>query len=370
MEREPQLPRIQLGSTGKKIGRLVLGGFHQLEISSEIVQQVVDRFLEYGGNYLETARRYGEGASERKLGNALRGRRDQVLIASKSPARDYDGMKAEIETSLELLQTDHIDFYFLHCVNELGELDQIESKDGALRALREAMEAGHVGGIGFSSHRPWLYRDALQRLPLAVILIWDSYLEENNFPEIHREIYPLAREKGVGITAMKPLSDGFLYRSAGTALRYALGSGSDALVCGMNRVEHVDQAAAALAEGPLPDAEREAVRRDAVELGNYVCRQCDSCPEMLRHLFRLEGWFDRQMVDYLPHDPDDYALRVRLGGWFEMQELARKEYRTASWAGEDLETGARSVRCPYGINVERKVRLATTKLGGGDPNTV
>ena len=370
MQPEPQLPRVELGATGKAVSRLVLGGFHQLEISAEFVGAVIDRFLACGGNYLETARRYGDSASEKKIGDALQGRREQVLLASKSPCRDYNGMKRDIEESLQFLRTNHIDFYFLHCVNELEDINRIESGDGALRALVEAMDAGHVGGIGFSSHRPWLYRDALKRLPLSLILIWDSYLEELNFPEIRRDIYPLAREKGVGITAMKPLSDGFLYRSAETALRYALGSGSDALVCGMNSVEHVDQAVAAIARGPLSGEEREEVRRTAVELGQYVCRQCDACPASLKHLFRLEGWYDRQMVDYLPHDPANYALAVRLAHWFQMEDLARAAYREAPWKDDDLEGAARAVECPYGIDVERKVRLATAKLAGRDPDKI
>jgi aryl-alcohol dehydrogenase-like predicted oxidoreductase len=370
MTREPQLPTIQLGTTGRTVSRLTLGGFHQLEISSEIVGQVVDRFLEYGGNYIESARAYGDGASERKLGEALKGRQDQVVLASKSPHRDYDGMKADIEESLRLLQTDHIDFYFFHCVNELEDIATIESRDGAMRAVQEAIDAGHVGGMGFSSHRPWLYRDALQRLPLSVILIWDSYLEEQNFPEIQREIYPIARAKGVGITAMKPLSDGYLYRSPERALRYALGSGADSLVCGMNSVDHVDQAAAALARGPFSEAERAETLREAVELGNYVCRQCGECPASLMHLFRLEGWYDRQMVDYLPKDPATYALGVRLGPWFQMQDLAREEYAKAAWRADDLDAAAGRVTCPYGIDVPRKVRLVTAKLSGGDPNSV
>ena len=94
-----------------------------------------------------------------------------------------------------------------------------------------------------------LYLEAIQRLPLSVILIWDNYLEEHYLPEIQQQVYPLAREYGVGITAMKPLADGFLYQSPENALRYALGSGSEVLICGMNSVQHVLQAAEALAQG-------------------------------------------------------------------------------------------------------------------------
>ncbi len=359
------LPQIALGATGLTVSRLGLGGFHQLEISSEIVAQVVDAFLEVGGTYIETARGYGDGASERKLGRALAGRRDRVVLASKSGARDAAGIRRDLEISLELLQTDHIEFYFFHGVNTLEELDTIAGKGGALEALLRAKEEGLIRGLGFSSHRPpQLYLEAIRRLPLSVILIWDNYLEEQFVPEIQQQVYPLARERGVGITAMKPLADGFLYRSPEPALRYALGSGSEVLVCGMNTVDHVYEAAAAIAKGPADAEERKAILRDAPELGAYVCRQCGGCSEALMALFRLEGYVDRQMIDYLPHDPADYALRLRLAHWFDLTTIAQQRFVDAGWDAGDLVAEARGVACPYGIDVARKTRFALAKLQG------
>ncbi|MFP4115013.1 MAG: aldo/keto reductase [Spirochaetota bacterium] len=364
------LPLVDLGATTKRVSRLGLGGFHQIEITTDIVERVVDRYLGAGGTYVETARSYGDGASEEKLGRVLAGRRDQVVLASKSAKRDRDGMSADVEASLRALRTDRIEFYFLHGVNTEGDLDRLSADDGAVAALLEAKEQGLIHGIGFSSHRPWLYLEALRRLPLSVILIWDNYLEEQYLPIIHNEIYPLARKLGVGITAMKPLADGLLYRSPRDAMRYALGSGSDVLVCGMNAVAHVDQAIEAIAAGAAGAAERAEILRRAPELGSYVCRQCGECPASLMHLFRLEGYFDRQMIDYLEHDPAEYALRLRLGNWFELEEHARAEYEAAPWRSDDLLPPAEEVSCPYGIDVPRKVRIAQAKLSGGDPNRI
>ncbi len=363
MGENTRLPQTELGATGLRVSRLGLGGFHQVEISSEIVEEVVDEFLKVGGTYIETARGYGRGASEEKLGRTLEGRRDQVVLASKSGARDAEGMRRDLEASLTALRTDHIDFYFLHGVNTQDDLDTISGPGGALDALLKAQDEGLIKGIGLSSHRPpQLYLDALQRLPLSVILIWDNYLEEQYLPEIREHVYPLARDKGVGITAMKPLADGFLYRSPEMALRYALGNGSEVLICGMNRVEHVREAAEALAKGPLDSEERQAVLRDAPELGAYVCRQCGACSEPLMGLFRLEGYVDRQMIDYLPHDPADYALRLRLAHWFDLAEIARQRFAESGWDPNALEREAETTTCQYGIDVRRKVALVLGKL--------
>ncbi|MCU0521650.1 MAG: aldo/keto reductase [Anaerolineae bacterium] len=365
------LPKIALGATGLTVSRLGLGGFHQLEISSEIVAQVVDAFLGVGGTYIETARGYGNGASEQKLGRALVGRRDQVVLASKSGARDGAGIRRDLEISLQLLQTDHIEFYFFHGVNSLEELEAITARGGAMDALLRAKEEGLIRGMGFSSHRPpQLYLEAIRRIPLSVILIWDNYLEEQFVPEIQQQVYPLAREHGVGITAMKPLADGFLYRSPEPALRYALGSGSDVLICGMNTVDHVYEAAAAVARGPASAEERRTILRDAPELGAYVCRQCGGCSDALMALFRLEGYVDRQMIDYLPHDPADYALRLRLAHWFDLTAIAQQRFADAGWDEGALSAEASSIVCPYGIDVARKAKFALAKLRGDRLNVL
>jgi hypothetical protein len=79
-------------------------------------------------------------------------------------------------------------------------------------------------------------------------------------------------------------------------------------------------------------------------------------------LFRLEGYVDRQMIDYLTHDPADYALRLRLSGWFELAGVARQQFAEANWDVDSLLSEAEKVNCPYGIDVTRKARLTIGKL--------
>ena len=232
---------------------------------------------------------------------------------------------------------------------------------GCLAAIK-AKEEGLIRGIGFSSHRAPMYIEAIKRLPLSLILIWSNYLEDLYLPEIPNEIFPFARKHGVGITAMKPLADGFLYRSVDKALRYVLGTGGEVLVCGMNSPEHVYQAAAAVCRGPADEEERAEILRTAPELGRYVCRQCGECSEPLMELFRLEGYCDRQMIDFLPHDPADYAQRVRLSKWFGLDGVAMPIFKHRDWGTDKLIAEAEKVTCPYEINVLRKTRLVLSKL--------
>ena len=364
------LPKIELGSTGKTLSRLALGGFHQVEISSEIVRRVVDTFLEVGGNYIETARGYGGGASEIKLGRVLEGRRNQVSLCSKSGAETADDIRKDIETSLENLKTDHIEFYYFHGMPDMEKLDRIMKPDGALSGMLKAKEEGLIGGIGLSSHRLPMYLEGMRRLPIDLILIWSNYLEDMYLPEISGEIFKMARDKGIGITAMKPLADGFLYRNVNNSIRYSLGSGSDILVCGMNSPDHVRQVAEAVCQGPSDETGRDEILKTAPELGTYVCRQCGECNARLMELFRMEGYVDRQMIDYLEHDPADYALRLRLANWFSLDEIARQRFREKNWDAAEMESEAGEVVCPYGIDVRRKTKIATSKLEEKDTNRI
>ena len=86
--------------------------------------------------------------------------------------------------------------------------------------------------------------------------------------------------------------------------------------------------------------------------------------------FRLEGVFDRQMADYLPHDPADYAIRQRLGPWFGLDKAARAGFAEAGYDPDALIAAAGEVECPYGIDVARKARIACAKLTDRRPQLV
>ncbi len=96
-----------LGKTGFEVSLLSLGGFHMLEISQNDVSKLMDIYLMSGGNYIETAAEYGDGESEKKISYALKGRRHQVILASKCHARDKKNAQHFVERTLQNLNTDH-----------------------------------------------------------------------------------------------------------------------------------------------------------------------------------------------------------------------------------------------------------------------
>jgi hypothetical protein len=125
----------------------------------------------------------------------------------------------------------------------------------------------------------------------------------------------------------------------------------------------------AFAETFTPMSPEEITHRYATapEYRNYVCRQCPTCQVVsglhLSRIFELEGWYDRQMWDGVMINPEDYALRMRLGGWFGQQQLARAAYAAeAIQIDPNADYTDLNGRCAHGIDINRKLKIAHAKL--------
>jgi len=361
------IPKRSLGKTGLQVSVLGLGGFHQVEVNERTVAQLVDTFLDAGGNYIETARSYGDGSSEEKLGRILEGQRDEVVLVSKSGRRDAEGAWRELNESLEALRTDHLDVWIYHGVNTDQEIDTMTAVGGALEAFERAREEGLVRFVAASSHWPLTLLTAMERLRLDAVMYWVNYLVPCNYPEIYQTVAPAARARGLGIIGMKPVGDGYLYRSPEMAFTYALAQEVDVLACGFNTPEMLRADIEIVSSWQPPSEDQlDAILRDAPELGDYVCRQCGQCrmPDAdLPKVFELEGKYDRQMFDGRPHDVADYALRERLRFWFHNQERAVELYKPYADKIQAVLDSKRALPdCPYGIDLAYKLKLAHLKL--------
>jgi predicted aldo/keto reductase-like oxidoreductase len=387
------MERRMLGKTGASVTILGFGGFHMLEISQVEAARMAHYYLDAGGNYIETAASYGNGESEQKLGQVVGVRRQECFLVTKIGARDREGAEKLLERSLKNLRTDHVDLVLAHGVQSLAEFEQANSVDGALRALEAARQAGKVRFIGLSGHgQPDGLIAAIQRYPFDAVMTGVNYYDHFNFAETEGRLLPLALERGMGSIGMKAIADGYLYRSPCQALRYAWSLPIHTMVAGVNSMEMLkDDLRWAEEFRPMDEAEKDELFHSAIELGSYVCRQCDKCLAYGRglnipRLFMLEGWFDRQMWDGVVRDAADYALRNRLRFWFGQRERAqalyalepikpdlRSDYAEAQalYALEPIKPDLRSdyaeaqAHCPYGLPIAQKLRIAHYKLSGG-----
>jgi len=359
-----------LGKTGLSVSVLGFGGFHLVEIPSAEASRLLNSYLDRGGTYIETAAEYGNGISEARIGKAVARRRSQYVLATKTLARTKAGAAAEIDRSLHLLQTDHVDVLFLHCVQTPEDIAAIFGPDGALEAVSAAHRAGKARFIGITGHgRPDGLLAALPLFPFSVVMAGFNYYDRFNFPSVEAELLTRLKAAGTGVIAMKSLADGYLARSTAPAIRYTLGLPVSTVVLGINTMQMLDADIAAVQSfSPMGDGEKDALYREAPELGDYVCRLCGRCRTAAfdpQEVFLLEGLYDRQMDDMRVPDPGLYALRERLKGWFAQGLLARKEYAALP---RRVDPGADysglSKLCPYGIDVDRKLKVAHAKLAG------
>jgi uncharacterized protein len=151
---KPSLPTRPFGKTGMTVPILAIGCGNRLWAAYGSVDRGVEALnlaFEMGIRYFDTAQAYGDGTSEKWVGMANKGRRGEVILASKTSARAYDDVLSQCDNSLKRLQTDHLDVLHIHGLNYDDELEQLE-KLGTVRALRRLRDQKMVRFIGVTSH--------------------------------------------------------------------------------------------------------------------------------------------------------------------------------------------------------------------------
>jgi aryl-alcohol dehydrogenase-like predicted oxidoreductase len=220
----------KLGATGLKVSELSLGCMtFGRESSEEESRKIIDKFVEVGGNFLDTANVYAAGASEEILGRALKHhRRDDLVIATKVRfnAKLFTGGKvgpnewglsrghimAEVENSLRRLQLDYIDLYQVHAWDFETPIEE------TMRALDDLVHQGKVRYLGASNFTAWQLMKSLWVSDKAGVARFDSLQPQYSLisRELERELLPMCRSEGVGVIPWSPLGGGFLtgkYRS-------------------------------------------------------------------------------------------------------------------------------------------------------------
>ena len=331
---------VTLGATGLQVMRMGMGGIPIQRLDAQGSDRVLEKAVECGINFFDTARGYTD--SESKLGRVLRRHRDRVVIASKSFSRGAEAILADIECSLKNLQTDRIDIYQCHNVASDADLEKILAADGALAGLLMAQEQGKIGHIGISGHKPRILIKALARFAFASIQVPCNFMET----EAAQELIPLARQKRVGIIAMKPIGGGNI-REVALNFRFIFDQGVDVAIPGMDAERQVEENVAALHDlSPLSAAETARLQAEKERLGDVFCRRCEycmPCPQGLpiSFLHVLKNY-------YFLYDLKDWA-RERLAA------LA-KTYKDCAACGQCVK------KCPYHLDMPRIFRETLERM--------
>src|SRR5438876_3200718 len=269
---ESTIPYRTLGTTGERVSAIGLGGWHLgLErvdepLSVRIIRTAIDR----GINFLDNCWDYNDGASETRMGRALRdGYRRKVFLMTKIDARSYAEATRQLDQSLARLRTDRIDLVQHHEILRYDDPHRIFDEEGANRALVDGQRAGKIRYIGFTGHKdPHIH---LYMLDVAREhgFLFDTVQMPLNVMDAHyrsfgKLVLPELTKQEIGVLGMKPMANGIILKSETVSpiecLHYALNLPTSVVITGVDSMEILDQACeAARTFRPWREAEVDAI---------------------------------------------------------------------------------------------------------------
>jgi uncharacterized protein len=254
-----KMPLRPFGKTGEKVPILAFGGgsrYLMYENAEEAIA-VLNHAIDLGITYVDTSNDYGEhGESEMRIGEVMKTRRKEVVLATKISGRKADEAKRQIETSLKRLQTDHVDVLHIHSLGGADDLAEIEAPDGVLKAFYWARDQKMTRYIGVTSHTdPHTLAQALERHDFdctqmalnAGLTRMDFGLKANAVPmpqgNFESVALPVATRKKLGVIAMKVFGQDWLQDKAPVEklIYYSMSLPVSAAVIGMPKREYVKQ---------------------------------------------------------------------------------------------------------------------------------
>src|SRR3954466_13842906 len=262
------LPSRTLGRTGAKVSILAFGcGSRFLMYKEEdSATAILNRAIDSGITYLDTAYAYGDGQSETRVGKVMASRRKQVWLATKIPDRTRDEFLRRLEASLKRLQTDHVDLVHIHSLGQTDDLAKIEAPNGALKGLMEAREQKMARFAGMTSHTNGeVMAKAIERHDLDCVQVALNASRNGRFEEL---ALPAANAKNLGVIAMKVTGQEFLVGDGpgkadmNSLLRYSMSLPVTTAVVGMPRPEMLaHNVETARSYSALSDSEKERLRQ-------------------------------------------------------------------------------------------------------------
>ena len=239
-----ELPTTVLGRTGLTVTRLGIGGAYCPTADGYRAA------LDCGVTYLDTARAYRDGDDERVIGEAIAGRRHQIVLATKSVRRRAKGARKDLETSLRLLGTDYVDIWQLHYLNTRWQREQALGPGGAMEVAIRAREQGLVRWIGVTGHNWAEVAQAVATGLFDTVLCWYNCAMK----EPEEALFPQAVAQNTGVVIMNATRTDRLFSPDDVPppedfYRYVLRHPAvDVVLMGLRDVERFRRVARALAE--------------------------------------------------------------------------------------------------------------------------
>jgi predicted aldo/keto reductase-like oxidoreductase len=299
---EFEIPKRAMGKTGVQVSILGMGGFHLGTVAGQTeVNNMVAKAMDHGVNFFDNAWEYHKGVSEERLGIALKGKRDKVIVMTKvcTHGRKKDVAMRMLEESLVRLQTDHLDVWQVHEVVYYNDPEKCYAADGVLEALTAAKQQGKVRFVGFTGHKnPSIHLEMLKggypfdtvQMPLNPF--------DYSYRSFQREVLPVAAQRGLAVFGMKSMGGSGEMISKGAltpteALSFAMSlPGVSTTISGMDSMAVLDQNLKILRDfKPLTSEQMDALRSHGKQFN-------DGRYELFKSTVKYDGDVGRQQHDF------------------------------------------------------------------------
>jgi aryl-alcohol dehydrogenase-like predicted oxidoreductase len=270
-----EIQKRKLGKTGVNVTLLGLGGEGVLRTFGDDDEAcaLINRALDLGINYFESARAYS--GSETYYGKALRERRKEIFLTSKSHARDRKGALEHLQETLKNMKTDHLDLWQVHDVRTDDDIKEIFGPKGAIEAFSEAKQKGLIRFIGVTGHdNPEILKKCISLFDFDTVLLPVNPAEPH-YKSFLDEVAPFAKQKSMGIIGMKVYFRGFAaripwFQSMEPFLHFALSQSVSTVVIGCDNIVQLEENVLfAMKFSPMQGAEM----RDLIEKVKPFSRQ-------------------------------------------------------------------------------------------------
>ena len=320
------MARITLGRTGITAEQNAFGALPIQRVSMEEAGKILNRALDGGMDFIDTARVYSD--SEEKIGRAVSARRGEYTLASKTMSNTPEGFRRDLETSLRNLRTDHIDIYQFHCLEECWRPGD---GNGMYECMLEAKKQGKILHISATAHKIGVAREIVESGLYDTLQFPFSYLSG----EKEIALVNLCREKNVGFIAMKALSGGLITNSAAA---YAFIAQFDNVlpIWGIQRMRELEEFLAYMDNPPAMTEEMRAlIKHDKQELSGDFCRGCGYCMPCPAG---IEINNCARMIQMIRRSPSARFLEPEAQA--KMEKIA-----------DCLHSGKCMTHCPYGLHI-------------------
>ena len=327
------MEKVRIGKTNLIVTKLGWGGIPIQRAGEREAVSVIRAVIEMGVDLLDTARAYTN--SEHRIGLALQRTDRPVILSSKSLVRTAK-IYNEVHESLKQMKVKKVNIYHLHGVSDFEDYEKVMAPGGAYEGLMRARDEGLVDHIGITSHNFNVLERAIGDGSFDVIMACYSFLE----PDAAQKVFPLAKEKDIGMLAMKPFSGGVI-EEAGPALRFVLSTANIVPIPGSETLEKARENWKIFTEGgSLTDKDKERIEAIKKEFNRQFCRRCDYCQPCTEKI-------NIQFAVGLKTIVKRFGPHVQELKW--MMDLIEKA-RNCSECGECLP------RCPYQLPIPDMIK--------------